>query len=305
MERHRRRVAGGAHPRNPLITHRDHPGLPLQAVGHGDLVQTAEGDWWVVMLAIRPHERTHHIGRETVLAPVTWSDDGWPVINHEKPVTLRMSGERLPPSRPWPAAPDTESFDGKDLSVEWYSLRAPASALYSLSERPGHLRLKGSGDTLATLTTPAFVGIRQRDLAMHASTALDFKPGADGHLAGIVVRQDENNHYQLVVTRDQGRRMARLVSVVKGQATVVGSQPLPDGGDGEVTLAIDGTPAAYTFSATAQGKTHALGALPTAPLSSEKAGGFTGVFIGLYASNPAKAAMPPADFAWFKYQGKE
>ncbi|MRV72690.1 family 43 glycosylhydrolase [Duganella sp. FT92W] len=291
-----------ANPANPIVTHRNHPDLPLQAIGHGDLVQTPDGNWWITMLAIRPNERTHHIGRETVLAPVTWSDDGWPVINGGKPIQISMSSAGLPPSQPWPSRPATEQFDGKTLGPEWYGLRAPADALYSLTERPGYLRLKGSADTLVTLTTPAFVGIRQRDLAMHAAAALDFKPRADGQLAGLVVRQDESNHYQLVVARERGKRHVKLLSVIKGRATQVQSRPVPDG---DVTLAIDGKPASYAFSYTVQGKTHALGTLPTAPLSSEKAGGFTGVFLGLYATNPAAEPMPPADVAWFTYQGKD
>lgn len=289
-----------AHPDNPIITHRNHPDLPLQAVGHGDLVQTPEGNWWIVMLAIRPHERTHHIGRETVLAPVTWSDDGWPVINGGKPIELTMPAAGLPPSQPWPAQPDTWQFDGKSLGPEWYGVRGPADALYSLGERPGYLRLKGTADTLATLTTPAFVGVRQRDLAMHASTALDFQPRADGQLAGLVLRQNEANHYQLVVVRDQGKRHVRLVSVDKGEAAQVASRVVPDG---EVTLAVDGTAASYTFSYTVRGKKQALGTLPTAALSSERAGGFTGVFVGLYATNPAGVAMAPADYAWFRMSG--
>ena len=40
--------------------------------------------------------------------------------------------------------------------------------------------------------------------------------------------------------------------------------------------------------------------LPAAPLSSEKTGGFTGVFIGMYAFG--HDGMPPADFAWFDYE---
>jgi alpha-N-arabinofuranosidase len=44
-----------------------------------------------------------------------------------------------------------------------------------------------------------------------------------------------------------------------------------------------------------------IGTVPTAPLSSESAGGFTGVFIGMYAEGAGKQTMPAADFAWFDY----
>lgn len=290
-----------ANPKNPIITHKNFPELPLQAIGHGDLVQTPEGNWWMAMLAIRPHERAHHIGRETVLAPVTWSDDGWPVVNQEKPLMMEMSAKGLPPAHPWPAAPEIDEFNRKDLGPEWYSLRAPATAFYSLTDKPGFLRLKGTAKQLSAVNTPAFVGIRQRDLDMHASTALTFNPDAEGQIAGLVIRQDENNHYQVAVGQKDGKRSLQLISVVKGKSDVLKELPIPEG---ELVLAVDGTPAAYTFSATAGKKKIELGSLPTAPLSSEKAGGFTGVFIGPYAVTPADAPMPPADFAWFKYQGK-
>jgi len=45
-----------------------------------------------------------------------------------------------------------------------------------------------------------------------------------------------------------------------------------------------------------------IGTLPTAPLSSESASGFTGVYIGMYAEGARQQAMPAADFAWFDYQ---
>lgn len=48
--------------------------------GHGDLVDDADGNWYVVMLASRPCEGHCSIGRETFLAKVEW-EDGWPVIN--------------------------------------------------------------------------------------------------------------------------------------------------------------------------------------------------------------------------------
>jgi alpha-N-arabinofuranosidase len=37
------------------------------------------------------------------------------------------------------------------------------------------------------------------------------------------------------------------------------------------------------------------------PLSSERTGGFTGVYLGVYATSGSQEAMPPADFDWFSY----
>ncbi|SOE53038.1 Glycosyl hydrolases family 43 [Streptomyces sp. OV198] len=67
-------------PAGPLITARHHPDLPLQKAGHGSLVDTPGGLSYLAYLVARPHTRHGPcgLGRETALAPVTWTPDGWP-----------------------------------------------------------------------------------------------------------------------------------------------------------------------------------------------------------------------------------
>ncbi|MEQ9299602.1 MAG: glycoside hydrolase family 43 protein [Cyclobacteriaceae bacterium] len=62
------------HPQNPLITCKDNPEHPLQKSGHGDFVQAANGDWYIVFLISRPiSERGRCIlGRETAIEKVFW-----------------------------------------------------------------------------------------------------------------------------------------------------------------------------------------------------------------------------------------
>ena len=131
-------------PHNPLITHRDLPGEPLQAVGHADLVDTPDGSWWMVMHGIRPLDRAHHIGRETLLAPVTWSDDGWPVVNAGEPLPLTVSADGLPARRP--VVP----------RVDWIGLRRPCEGKWEVLDHGG-FRLHGTAATLDEVAAPAFV----------------------------------------------------------------------------------------------------------------------------------------------------
>lgn len=58
-------------PVNPILSHRSLKS-PIQATGHGDLVQSPDGRWWLVFLGIRLHgyPPCYHLGRETFLAPV-------------------------------------------------------------------------------------------------------------------------------------------------------------------------------------------------------------------------------------------
>ncbi|HVZ30946.1 MAG TPA: glycoside hydrolase family 43 protein, partial [Polyangiaceae bacterium] len=118
---------------NPILTHRDRPEQPIQATGHGDLVQAADGRWWLVFLGIRRWDgEHHHLGRETFLAPVEWSADGWPSINRGAPITVEMNAEGLPRAAEWPAESARDDFTAPVLGLAWNFLRAAPRALWSL-----------------------------------------------------------------------------------------------------------------------------------------------------------------------------
>jgi alpha-N-arabinofuranosidase len=114
-----------------------------------------------------------------------------------------------------------------------------------------------------------------------------------------VLRQNEKNYYQLRITGAPERRL-ELVSRAAGVTTLTASAPLPPG---PVTLQVESWPDHYAFSfASGKDPLKLIGTVATAPLSSESAGGFTGVFIGMFAEGAGKQqAMPAADFAWFDY----
>jgi alpha-N-arabinofuranosidase len=289
-------------PGNPILTHRDRPGEPLQALGHADLVQTAEGKWFMVLLGVRPLDHKHHIGRETMLAPVEWTADGWLTVNGGAPLTETMKADGLPQPQPWPAQPVRDDFAAPTPGPDWIFLRGPAQALWSLREKPGVLRLKGSSVSLSDIGTPAFVGRRQEHLSMRASTLLDFRPRAAGQEAGLALRMNEDNHVQLLVaSAGAGKgRVIRLVTRIKGVTTTVREAPLDAG---KVELSVRASPDRYVFGYRAAGREVAdFASAPTSALSSEEAGGFTGVVIGLVAHAPGPGPIPPADFDWFDYQ---
>ncbi|GJM75300.1 hypothetical protein HMSSN036_75160 [Paenibacillus macerans] len=65
-------------PLNPMLTSRNDPGLALQCAGHGSLVETPDGDWYMAHLCTRPVEGKYAIlGRETALQQVYWDEHGW------------------------------------------------------------------------------------------------------------------------------------------------------------------------------------------------------------------------------------
>lgn len=67
-------------PFNPILGRRSLLS-PVQRSGHGKPVLLADGRWFMVYLCSRPVEGMTLMGRETALDPITWTADGWPMVN--------------------------------------------------------------------------------------------------------------------------------------------------------------------------------------------------------------------------------
>jgi alpha-N-arabinofuranosidase len=291
-------------PNNPILTHRFRPSEPIQVLGHADLVDTPDG-WWLVCLGVRPQGgRFHHIGRETFLASVVFDSNGWPVVNGNKPIELTMTAPKLP-QHIWPQLPDRDNFDSNTLTLQWNYLRNPYEADYSLTERPGFLRLHGSAITMSDRDSPAFVGRRQTDFNCVASTLLEFDPNSENEEAGLVARQDDRHHYEIAVTLKDGKRQVLFRKVFKGKT--IEPVKYAEVQLGPVILSIKAMPLTYEFFYQSKGgKPISLGTAPTKDLSVEVIGFdygmcFTGVYFGMYATGNGQKCTRPADFDWFEY----
>ncbi|MBN2195274.1 MAG: glycoside hydrolase family 43 protein [Polyangiaceae bacterium] len=289
-------------PKNPILTHVDLPKHPIQATGHAELLDTSDGHWWMVLLGIRPSTpRHHHIGRETFLAPVTWSRTGWPVVNGGRPIEIEMPGAGLPPLQPWPERPPRNDFDDEKLGFEWNYVRNPEPQNYTLTERKGYLRLKGTKASLRDVASPTLVLVRQRHHRVTFSTEVEIQADV-GQRAGLVLRGNEDNHFTLLVegTRAAGglSRSVVLTMRIAGRSVEVGRQPVLDG---PVVLSIEGYPDRYEFFFfQGDGPRQPLGTLPTTPFSYEETKSFTGAFVGMYAQSDRAKEPAVADFAWFE-----
>ena len=293
-----------SNPKNPILTHRNRPDHPIQAIGHADLVETIDG-WWLVCLGIRPQGgRFHHIGRETFLAPVSWGEDGWPTINDNGTLELTLPAPKLP-RHPFKATSARDDFDDDKLALQWNFLRNPYKDDFSLTARPGYLRLNGSAVTLNDQDSPAFVGRRQTDFNCTALTLLEFDPKNESDEAGLVARGFDKFHYEIGITLRQGKRQVFLRRVLKGQT--IGPVEYADVQPGPVTLSVKASELSYEFSyKTSTSDSKVLGKAPTKDLSMERissAGAFcfTGVYFGMYATGNGKKSTTPADFDWFDF----
>lgn len=290
-------------PHNPILSHRSQKS-PIQATGHGDLFQDTEGRWWIVFLAVRPngYPPCYHLGRETFLMPVVWDADGWPHVGSiEGPARARLaveipgSGPDIRPQNP----PLRDDFAAATLALYWNFLRNPHPADMSLSAHPGWLRLNGSPISLDEADSPAFAGRRQEHLNCRVATLLEFDPQRTGDEAGLTVLMNERHHYEIGVTLSiQGEREVFVRRRIGSLSAVVARALAPAGA---IQLEILADANTYRFGFTPAGSdTVWLASGETRYLSTEVAGGFTGVYFGLYAVSPTTTAY--ADFDWFDYE---
>jgi alpha-N-arabinofuranosidase len=139
--------------------------------------------------------------------------------------------------------------------------------------------LTGTEVTLDQADSPTFIGIRQKDF--NASVDCNVALTQSGE-AGITMYMDENHHYDFAIRHadDQYEIILRLnIGDIKHV-----QQTVPIGTNSQVQLLVEASHERYTFSFQLDdGQSLELGTAQTKYLSSEVAGGFTGVIIGLYA----------------------
>jgi alpha-N-arabinofuranosidase len=200
------------------------------------------------------------------------------------------------------ALPARTDFSLDKLSLEWNYLRYPVNGNYSLSARNGFLRLKGSDQTIEDQKSPTFVGRRVQDMYFTAATELDFNPGPGNEEAGLILLNN-GAHFDVIIKQSKGRRVVvgrlRFGSLIHetGEAVL---RP------GPVKLVIKGERADFIFSySQGNDEPKELTKVMARYLSSETIGGFTGVFVGLYATGNGKSCTANADYDWFEYDTRQ
>ena len=296
-----------SNPSNPILTHCNYAGqnLPIQGVGHADLVKAHDGSWWMVFHGYRKLQAmyggVHHIlGRETCLAPVSWPENGWPVVNGNGTVPANMTCTTLP-LKPFSVKPARTDFDNETLDLDWNYLRYPEKNNYSLSARKGFLRLTGTGQTIEDRNSPTFTGLRMKHPEFTVSTMIDFQPAGENEEAGLILLNN-GTHFDIIIKQSKGKRV--LVSRLRFGNVVYESEE-HSLKPGPVKLVIKGDASAFTFLYS-QGNDPLTEVQKADPrfLSSETAGGFTGVYAGLYATGNGKPCKAVADYDWFEYAGE-
>jgi len=297
-------------PQGSLLTTRDIPDWPLQKAGHGELVCTEAGEWYLAHLASRPVATPDGprcvLGRETCLQRVTWTDDGWlRLADGGRRPSLEVpapSGVEPPTTAP-PKPVTRDDFDTPTLPAHWSTLRVPATPDWlTLTERPGHLRLRGRQSPHSHYDQ-SLVARRLTSVRCEVTTVVDFRPAHFTQLAGLICWYDTTQHYYLRLTHSEGR--GRVLGIVFTDDGAYGELP-------EYQLDVDDWPlvhlrarfdgAELRFSASPDGTDwRPIGPVLDASRLSDDYGQrlrFTGAFVGVCAQDLG-GTRTPADFDWF------
>lgn len=296
-------------PANPILTHRDLPRThPITTTGHADLVQTQNGEWWIVFLGKRPYGGVNHIlGRETFMAPVDWSGV-WPVVNPKGKIGRTEVTHTRPNLKEFIPVqlPAKDAFDGNELRKQWTFIRTPRSEWWSLTLKKGFLSMQLRAETINDALNPSFVGKRQEHKSFTATSLMLFEPAKNGEEAGLVVERDKDYFFKFIVLKKDDKTSLVVAKNAGTESVVIASIDLKQIPKKGLYLKISAEEVLYSFSYSVDGKNWISVSEKTDGrfLGIDAAGRFTGTMLGMYASSNGAISKSYANFDWFEYLGK-
>jgi len=125
-------------PYNPIIRNarRDSKWV---STGHGTLLDSPDGKWWMIFHGYERENRT--IGRQVLLQPVEWTDDGWFRIPNDAEVDLPLSkpaGTVVPNGMQL-----SDDFCGDNLGAQWKTIQNDDISRFKVKDNALHIRCDG------------------------------------------------------------------------------------------------------------------------------------------------------------------
>ena len=301
--------------RNPILTSRNLSYSNwVHSTGHADMVELPDGRWYMVALGKRSDERgDSNMGRESHLMPVVWEREPfeWKAVRYEWPVVAPETGrvERLTPLPIEGAAQHrndafADEFDTGTLGLQWNFRRVPMPGIYSLDERPGHLRLYAHPNVIAERGRAVLMGIRQQESDFEYSARMAFSPNRDNVEAGVSLFQKDNNYLNFTVVRRGEANVLQLVLAESGLEPRTVEQRVLEDYDGDIVFRVVSRESRYRYEYSLDRGNSFAGFAETdaARLLSR---GYTGAYLGVYSSGNGEDSGDYADFDWVRYKGFE
>jgi xylan 1,4-beta-xylosidase len=201
-----------------------------------------------------------------------------------------------------------EDFDGPDLPIDFQWLRSPwPDELFSLSARPGHLRLYGR-ETMGSLFRQSLVARRQQAHCYSARTVVDFDPEHFQQMAGLICYYNGTKYHYLHVSHDQvAGRHVRVMSALPDHVQADAFTALvaiPSGLPVHLRVEVDFERLYFGYRVEGRDWTWLPQAFDASILSDEATApglpNFTGAFVGMACQDLAGTARS-ADFDFFEY----
>lgn len=301
------------HPYKHILSARHRPDVRLQRAGHADIVETQNGETYMVYLCGRPLRNRGRctLGRETAIQKMIWGTDGW----------LRtLDGGGLPsvetpapalPKHTFPPLPTREDFNASQLPIDFQWLRTPwPEEIFSLTARPGYLRLYGR-ETIGSPFRQSLVARRQQTHCFSAATIVEFEPYNFQQSAGLVCYYNSTKFHYLHLSHDDthGKHL-RVMSCVPDSTQTDVFTPIVEIAAGKpVHLRVEVDCERLIFAYRVDGVDKDWQWLPQyfdASILSDEATApgqpsFTGAFVGMACQDMAGTSIV-ADFDFFDYR---
>lgn len=179
------------------------PNSLIQKAGHGSLVDTPTGEWYITHLMSRPLPGTllNPLGRETSIQKMRWNNDNWLEMedgsNLAKIAVEGISGiEDLKLLN----HDVQEYFESSEYSNQFMTpYQAQTIEWVNTTERPGFLRIYG-GDSFFSQVNPSIMATRATSFLYEIDTKVIFKPNHYSETAGVGLYYDSNNWVYLHIT---------------------------------------------------------------------------------------------------------
>lgn len=280
---------------NPVLSHRQFGNdYPIQAVGHGDLVETQNGEWWCVSLGKRVIDGETTLARETFLSKVEF-DGKTPIFNRGEGKVLTEQKRPNLPWTPFVKQSEKDEFNTNKLALKWCTIRTPKEQFYEISN--GELVVDLRPEVLDSLVNSSIIIQRIEHHQFSASTKLSFKTLKEKEQAGLAIYRTNENFYLLM----KEKKELILIKSFKGIKEEVARIPYKKL---EVYLKAEGDNLDVVFSyGDSENNMKQIGEVQNLIVIADGNGNqFNGAGIGMYATSNGKKTTAKASFDWFEYK---
>lgn len=278
-------------PYNPILSNRDKAIEKIQSIGHADLIEDDYGEVWMVALGTRPFKHRSNLGRETMLTPAFWTDDGWlKSKDGYMPFEVEINRDIIQKRK----SEYFLDFAKKKLPTELVLLRADITR--NISFNNDTLEVIGNTYTLNDLGSPIFLAFRQTSYTFETTTSIEFEPERETQEAGLAILMDNEHHMELVITLRNDKKVLllrkKVADIIEEKIYELYDQHK------NIALKISGSNEKYYFSFSDRNNNWIqLDWTFTKHLSSESTFSiFTGVVVGLYVTGENTAYVSKLNY---------